>query len=111
VTGKHLAKVLGIGLFINSLRNHLAELVRDGRRLLTVLGLAGAGRLCDTATLRVSLAAFGHRPGTVGLFVAYGLAGIVGMSPISPGGLGTVEATLIPTPIAFGTPTADNALA
>ncbi len=114
-TSSHIASLFGripglrrdrIQEFIDSLRYHLAELVRDRRRLLTVLGLAGAGRLCDIATLWVSLAAFGHRPGIVGLFVAYGLAAIVGMIPISPGGLGTVEATLIPTLIAFGTPTA-----
>lgn len=111
----YIAKTLGripgldterIQTFIDSLRDHLGALVRDRRQLLTVLGLATAGRLCDIATLWVALVAFGHKPGIVGLFVAYGLGAIVGMIPISPSGLGTVEATLISTLVAFGTPPA-----
>jgi uncharacterized membrane protein YbhN (UPF0104 family) len=46
----------------------------------------------------------------VGLLVAYGVAMLVGMVPISPGGLGIVEALLIPALIAMAAPQATAVL-
>ena len=42
--------------------------------------------------------------------VAYGLANVLAVLPISPGGLGVVEAVLIPTLIGFGVPAAEAAV-
>ncbi len=58
----------------------------------------------------MSLAAFGHRPGIDGLLVAYGLANVMAAIPISPGGLGVVEAILIPSLVGFGTPRAEASM-
>ncbi|MGQ0431345.1 MAG: lysylphosphatidylglycerol synthase transmembrane domain-containing protein [Microthrixaceae bacterium] len=52
------------------------------------------------------LAAVGHRSSIPGLLVAYGLANVLAAVPLSPGGLGVVETTLIITLVGFGTPTA-----
>lgn len=87
-----------------SLAEQLDTLADDRERLFKVIAFAAANWLFDAAALWVALSAFGHRPSIVGLLVAYGLANIMAALPISPGGLGVVEAILIPTLIAFGTP-------
>ncbi len=88
------------------LGDQLADLVADRRRLRLVTGLATANWLLDAAALWVALTAFGPSPGVVGLMVAYGLANVMATIPISPGGLGVIEAVLIPTLVCFGTPRA-----
>ncbi len=70
--------------------------------------LAALNWLLDAAALWTMVAAFGFRPGAIGLLVAYGLANVIGALPISPGGLGIVEAVLIPSLISIG---ADSAVA
>lgn len=93
---------------------HLADqlqlLARDRHRLRVVIGLAAANWLLDATALWVVLAAFGHRPSVVGLLVAYGLANVMAAIPVSPGGLGVIEAIMIPTLIAFGTPRAEASI-
>ncbi len=88
----------------------LDRLLDDRKRLRLVVVLAAANWLLDAAALWVSLAAFGHRPGIDGLLVAYGLANVMAAIPISPGGLGVIEAILIPTLVGFGTPAAEASI-
>lgn len=88
----------------------LRSLADDRRRLATVVGWAAANWLLDAAALWVAVAAFGPAPGVVGLLVAYGLANVMAAIPVSPGGLGVIEAVLIPTLVAFGTPRAEAAI-
>ena len=90
--------------------DQLDLLIDDRVRLRKVVQLAAANWLLDAAALWVSLAAFGHRPGIDGLLVAYGLANVMAAIPISPGGLGVMEAILIPTLIGFGTPRAEASI-
>ena len=75
-----------------------------------VLTFAAANWLLDAAALWVTLTAFGHRSGVVGLLVAYGLANVLAVIPVSPGGLGVIEAVLIPTLVVFGTPRAEASI-
>lgn len=89
---------------IVGLAGQLDLLFEDRKRLKDVLGLAAANWLLDAAALWVALSAFGSPPGFDGLLVAYGLANVMAALPISPGGLGVVEAILIPTLVGFGTP-------
>jgi uncharacterized protein (TIRG00374 family) len=86
-------------------------LAEDRRRLVTVSTAAAMNWLLDAAALWVAVAAFGPAPGIVGLLVAYGLANVMAAVPVSPGGLGVIEAILIPTLVAFGTPSAQAAIA
>ena len=85
-------------------------LAEDRAKLMAVLSYAAANWLFDAAALWVALLAFGTSPGLVGLLVAYGLANVLAVLPLSPGGLGVVEAVLIPTLIGFGVPPAEAAV-
>lgn len=86
--------------------DQLVMLGREPRLALTAAGWAAANWLLDAAVLWLFLAAFGHRSSIPGLLVAYGLANVLAAVPLSPGGLGVVETTLIITLVGFGTPTA-----
>jgi uncharacterized protein (TIRG00374 family) len=72
--------------------------------MLRTVGWAAANWLLDAASLWVFLAAFGHRVGIDGLIVAYGLANVLAAIPVTPGGLGVVEAVLTTTLVGFGVP-------
>ncbi|HRA34925.1 MAG TPA: YbhN family protein, partial [Acidimicrobiales bacterium] len=58
----------------------------------------------EAASLWVFLRAFGSSMNPVNLVVAFGLAGVMAAIPITPGGLGVVEAVLTPTLVGFGVP-------
>jgi len=58
--------------------------------------------LLDMAALWVFLLAFGANVDLRGLIVAFGLANIMAVVPITPGGLGIVEGIYIPTLVGFG---------
>lgn len=82
----------------------LAGLLGDRPLLFRAAGWAALNWLFDMASLWVFLAAFGHRVGPDGLLVAYGLAYVLAAIPVTPGGLGVVEAVLTTMLVAFGTP-------
>lgn len=79
-----------------------ATLLAQRNEIRTVLGrqwwqalLLSAGRLAfDYLCLLAALRATGARPRPSLILVAYAVAGIVGMIPATPGGLGLVEASL-----------------
>ena len=79
-----------------------ATLLAQRNEIRTVLGrqwwqalLLSAGRLAfDYLCLLAALRATGSRPRPSLILVAYAAAGIVGMIPATPGGLGLVEASL-----------------
>jgi uncharacterized protein (TIRG00374 family) len=84
----------------------LRRLLADKAGLRASASWAAASWLFDAASLWVFLAAYGHRVDLVGLLVAYGLANLLAVVPISPGGLGVIEGVLIPSLVGFGTPRA-----
>ena len=77
-------------------------LVRDPRQRIAVLGWAASNWLLDAASLWACLRAYGVglQPGA--LLMAYGAANLVGLLPVTPGGLGVVEGVLIPALTALG---------
>jgi uncharacterized protein (TIRG00374 family) len=79
-------------------------LSRDRRQAGVAVGLAAANWLADAAALLVFVGAFGHWVDPVGLLVAYGVANIAATLPITPAGLGVVEATVTSILVGFGTP-------
>ncbi|HEX7277450.1 MAG TPA: YbhN family protein, partial [Acidimicrobiales bacterium] len=98
VDGDTLAGVLG------RVAERLRVLGAD-RRLLARAGLwATANWLLDAASLWVFVAAFGHRVDVDALIVAFGLANVLAAIPLTPGGLGVVEAVLTSALVGFGTP-------
>jgi len=77
-------------------------LVRDPQVRVTVFAWAACNWIFDAASLWVCLKAYGVdlEPGS--LLTAYGAANLIGLLPVTPGGLGIVEGVLIPALIALG---------
>jgi uncharacterized protein (TIRG00374 family) len=79
-------------------------LIADRRLLYSAIGWAAANWLLDAASLWVFLWAYGSRVEIDGLLVSYGLANVLAAIPLTPGGLGVVEAVLTSSLVGFGTP-------
>jgi uncharacterized protein (TIRG00374 family) len=84
--------------------DHVRQLTADRRLLTAATAWAAANWLLDAAALWACVRASGAALGVDGTFVAYGTAAVVAAMPITPGGLGVVEASLIPSLIAAGAP-------
>lgn len=88
--------------------DQLAERVRElgaNRRLIAKASVwAALNWLLDAASLYVFVGAFGHWVEPDGLLVSFGLANILAAIPLTPGGLGVIEATLTSTLVGFNTP-------
>ena len=72
--------------------------------LMKAGGWAAANWLLDCASLWVFLLAFGAHVDPIDTLVAYGLANILAVIPITPSGLGVVEITVIAVLKSFGVP-------
>ena len=86
------------------LAGRVEELSKDRRQLGKALFFSMANWLFDAASLLVFVGAFGHWVNPVAVLVAYGVANIAAALPITPGGLGVVEATVSGILVGFGTP-------
>lgn len=80
----------------------LRHLAADRRLVVRGVGWSAGYWLVGAASLWVFLAAFGEYADPASLMVAFGLANVLAAIPITPRGLGIVEATLIPLLIGFG---------
>ena len=89
---------------VHHLADRLAAMRADRPLMVRAFAWAAAAWLLDAASLGVFLAAFGHRVSPDGLLISFGLANVIAAIPITPRGLGVMEAVLIPSLIAFGTP-------
>jgi uncharacterized protein (TIRG00374 family) len=89
----------------------LRALSADRPRLARAVALASLNWVADAACLWTFLAAFGHVAPVDQVLVAYGLAYVLAAIPISPGGLGIVEATLTASLVGLGNPRGAVALA
>jgi hypothetical protein len=80
---------------VRHMGDRLRELWQNGPVLREAIGWAAANWLLDAACLWCFLAALGRFVDPVLLFAAYGVANVVAVIPITPGGLGVVETTAI----------------
>ncbi len=87
---------------LDHVAERLRELIAEPRLLARVAGFASANWLLDAAALWVFLRAFGGSMPVDGLIVAFGLANVIAVIPILPGGLGIMEGVLIPSIVGFG---------
>jgi uncharacterized protein (TIRG00374 family) len=87
---------------LTHLGTRLQGLATEPRLLVRVLVWAAVNWLLDAASLWVFLRAFGASMAPDALIVAFGLANIMAVVPITPGGLGIVESVYIPTLVGFG---------
>ncbi|HEX2850844.1 MAG TPA: YbhN family protein [Acidimicrobiales bacterium] len=93
-----------LGEALRRIAGRLRTLLDDRPLLWRATGWAAANWLLDAASLWVFVRAFGGRPGPAGLLVSFGLANVLAAIPITPGGLGVVEATLTALLVGFGVP-------
>lgn len=84
--------------------SRLRELSREPQTLAVATVWAALNWLLDAASLYVFLGAFGRWVDPDQLLVAYGLANILAVIPITPSGLGVVEGVLVSSLVGFGTP-------
>ncbi len=87
---------------VEQVAGRLGELLSDGVLVRRAFVWAALNWTVDAASLFVFLWAFGPRPPLIGLLVAFGLAQVMAVIPITPGGLGIVEGVLVPTLVGFG---------
>jgi putative heme transporter len=99
------------GVILERVTDRITMLTQNRRLLWNTLAWATANWLLDAASLWIFLAAFGFPISPVDLMVAYGLANILAVIPITPAGLGVIELFLIPTLVGFGVPHADALVA
>jgi uncharacterized membrane protein YbhN (UPF0104 family) len=87
-----------------SLASRIDGLAADPTLRRRTLLRAGGNVMCDAAALAVFLRAFGPYGGLRVLLLGYGLAGLLALLPLTPGGLGLVEATLVSVLVGSGVP-------
>ena len=90
--------------FVRTMAAETAMFRSDPRRLVRALVLSVCYWGFDAACLWTFLAAFGHALGPGELLIAYSLANLVALAPLTPGGVGLVEGVLVPTLAGFGAP-------
>jgi putative heme transporter len=92
---------------LHRIAERLHQLAEDPPLVRRAIGWAGVHWLCDAASLWVFLAAFGQTVSPDILLVAFGIANVLAAIPISPRGLGVVEAVLITGLVGFGVPSSE----
>src|ERR1700688_1273499 len=87
---------------VREVGDSIGHLARDRALLKWALWWAGLNWLFDAASLWSFVAAFGHIVDPIELFAAYGIANVLGAIPITPGGLGVIEAAAATLLVTFG---------
>jgi uncharacterized protein (TIRG00374 family) len=82
-----------------------------GRAFLASFAFASGDLLFDLLSLDLMFLALGYQPGFGPLAVAYAAANIASAIPLTPGGLGVTEVTLVAITVGFGAPRATAVLA
>ena len=93
---------------VSELLTRVAErikiLTENPKTLWSTIGWASANWLLDAASLWIFIFAFGSAISPIDVLVAFGLANILAVVPVTPAGLGIIEGALIPTIVGFGVP-------
>jgi uncharacterized protein (TIRG00374 family) len=87
---------------VRQVGDSVVHLAQDRELLKRALLWAGLNWLLDAASLWSFVSAFGHFVDPVELFAAYGIANVLGAIPITPGGLGVIEASAATLLVSFG---------
>jgi uncharacterized protein (TIRG00374 family) len=89
----------------------LARTALTGRAFAVSFVFASGDLLFDLLSLDLVFLALHYQPGFGPLAVAYGAANIASAIPLTPGGLGVIEVTLVAITAGFGAPRATAVLA
>lgn len=90
---------------VEQVADRIADLAGRPRLALRVGAWGAVHWLAEAASLWLLLRAFGASVDPISLFVAFGVVNVLAAIPVTPRGLGILEAVLIPTLVSFGTPT------
>jgi uncharacterized protein (TIRG00374 family) len=82
----------------------LAKTALTGRDFAVSFAFAAGNWVFDLLALDLVFLALGYQPGFGPLAVAYGTANIASAIPLTPGGLGVIEVTLVAITVGFGAP-------
>lgn len=94
----------GVPGVVDRLATQLHTLVSDRRLALQATAWSAVYWLALAAALWVLLFAFGWTGHPVSVLVAFGIVNVLAAIPITPRGLGVLEAVLIPMIVGFGSP-------
>jgi len=94
----------GVPAVVGRLSQQLRDLVADRRLAVRAVGWSAAYWLGLAAALWVLLLAFGWTGHPVSVLVAFGIVNVLAALPVTPRGLGVLEAVLIPMLVGFGSP-------
>ena len=89
----------------------LARTALTGRDFAVSSGFASGNLLFDLLSFDLVFLALRYQPGFGPLAVAYAAANIASAIPLTPGGLGVIEVTLVAVAVGFGAPRATAVLA
>jgi uncharacterized protein (TIRG00374 family) len=101
-----LVRSAAVARSVDRLAARTEAVFSNGRLLFEIVGWAMVNWLFDALCLWVSLYAFGYTAPAGPLLAVYGVANLVALLPITPGGLGLVEGVVIPVLVSFGAPQA-----
>ena len=87
---------------VRDVGDSLTHLAHDHRLVRRAMLWAALNWLLDAASLWCFVAAFGHLVNPIELFVAYGVANVLAALPVTPGGLGVIEASAAALLVGFG---------
>jgi uncharacterized protein (TIRG00374 family) len=97
-----VVKVDRLAELLRGIADRLRAVLADRAVLRRALLWATVNWLLDAAALGIFILAFRGWVGIDGLLISFGLANVLAAIPITPGGLGVVEATLTATLVGFG---------
>jgi uncharacterized protein (TIRG00374 family) len=89
----------------------LARTALTGQAFAVSFGFASGDLLFDLLSLDLVFLALRYQPGFGPLAVAYGAANIASAIPVTPGGLGVIEVTMVAITVGFGAPRTTAVLA
>jgi uncharacterized protein (TIRG00374 family) len=98
------------GRTASSLASH-ARAALTGRAAAISFGFVSGDLLFDLLSLDLVFLALRYQPGFGPLAVAYAAANVASAIPLTPGGLGVIEVTLVAITVGFGAPRATAVLA
>ena len=106
---RHRPPMTGFDDRLVSQRNAIRSVL--GRKWLQAVVLTAGRMFFDYGCLLAALRATGSHPRPSLVLLAYAVAGIIGLVPITPGGLGIVEASMSGLLVLAGVPASDAFLA
>jgi uncharacterized protein (TIRG00374 family) len=97
-----LVKAETITALVHNVADRLKVLSRNPELVYRACIWAAANWILDAASLYIFLFAFGVHLDPIDVLVAYGLANILAVIPLTPGGLGVIELTVVSILTGFG---------